>query len=179
MDTVIFIRQSLQQGRERLLASLQGVTPELVAWRPTPDANSIGWLLVHIGLAEDAHMHKFLGREPGAWVRDRWYERLGVPEVQRAAELTDAHRRHIEGLGLEPLLRFAEAVRKETYDHLATLTPEDLSRVPVPQRPDLLVGSLFRHTINHEAQHGGQIDFIRGLRQAGWDMGMGVGMAQR
>lgn len=179
MDAITFVRHSLQQGRERLLGSLRDLPPELLPWRPTPHGNSIGWLLLHIGLAEDAHTHRFMGRDPLIWARDKWYERFGVPNIGRAVELTEEQRHHIEGLGLEMILEYAEAVRRETYAYLATLRPGDLERVPVREDPDLTVGAMFRHTINHEAQHGGQIDYIRGLHQSGWDLGRGFGMVQR
>ena len=53
MDVVSFLSQSVSQAQQRLLATCGGLTDEQAAWRPAPHANSIGFILWHVGRAED------------------------------------------------------------------------------------------------------------------------------
>lgn len=50
------LKEAFGRVAEELPATLEGLTPEQVLWRPGPEANSIGWLAWHIARCEDAQM---------------------------------------------------------------------------------------------------------------------------
>lgn len=53
MRVTAFIEDLLEESKRRLYRSLRDLTPEELAWRPAPDANSIGFIVWHIARVED------------------------------------------------------------------------------------------------------------------------------
>jgi len=179
MDTIRFVEQCLRQVHQRLLASLQGLEPQALVWRPAPQANCIAEIVYHVVRAEDRMSGPRAGLGPELWERDRWFERFGYPREQPMG--TDYRLLRVQGLpapALADLLEYKEAVHRSTLDRLRTLSPADFDQVPDPAQPERTVGAYFRHQITHQNNHHGQVDYIRGLMQTGWDLPPGTGMAQ-
>lgn len=59
MPPTSLLKDAFGRVAEELPASLEGLTPEQLLWRPGPEANSIGWLAWHIARCEDAQMAPF------------------------------------------------------------------------------------------------------------------------
>jgi len=180
MDTARFITQCLTQVHERLVKSVQGLGPADLVWRPAPRANCIAEILWHLVRAEDRMLGPRIGLGPERWERDAWFERFGYPREQPTGTdhrlLTELH---LPAPRLEDLLAYKAAVHRDTLDKLARLGPADLDRVPDPAQPERTVATYFRHQITHQNNHHGQIDYLRGLIQPGWDLPPGTGMTQR
>jgi len=180
MDTVKFVEQSLNEAHERLLGSLKDITQEQLSWRPSDEANSIGELLWHIARAEDRMGRPGAGLGPELWESQEWYKHLGVPRDQSPTREYHIFRsQDAPSPRLENLLAYLEAVHQDTLDKLRTLSESDLDRVPDPERPERDVASYFRHMIVHSNHHHGQLDYIRGLKQLGWELAPGTGVVQR
>jgi len=173
MDTITFIRHATTQAHQRLLATLDGLDDETVIWRPAPHANAIIEIAFHVARADDRLGRRRTGLGPEVWTRQGWARRFGMSE--------DAYQFLRSGgpvPQLATIVEYLTAIHVDTQERLARLHPDDLERVPDPGRPEWTIAACFRHMITHKNNHHGQIDFIRGLRQPGWDLPPGTGVAQ-
>ena len=145
-----------------------GLTDEVSFYRPTPEANSIAWLLWHSARVQDAQLCDIAGTEQ-VWLRDGWVDRFAL-DLPR-----DAH-----GYGHTPedvakvkapaslLAGYYRAVHHVTLEYIASVTPEDLE-VIVDRRwtPPVTASARIVSIIDDCAQHLGQADYLRGIAPAG------------
>jgi hypothetical protein len=70
----------------------------------------------------------------------------------------------VSGLTAEQLTGYLDAVHEQTVGYVATLTPDDLSRV-VDERwdPPVTLGVRLVSVVNDDQQHVGQAAFVRGM----------------
>ena len=76
------------------------------------------------------------------------------------------------------MLAYMEAVHGATLETLQGLSSDDLDTVPDPGHGQQTTGVTFRHLITHNNNHHGQMDFLRGLQETGWDLLPGTGKVQ-
>ena len=179
MDTARFVAQCLGQVHERMLKSLHGLGKSELVWRPAPHANCIAEIVWHVVRVADRLAGPRVGLGPELWERDRWFERLGYPREQPPA--TDYQlfsRLSLPVPTLEDLLAYKQAVHLDTLEKLRRLSPDDFDRAPDPAQPERTVATYFRHQITHQNNHHGQVDYIRGMMQPGWDLPPGTGLVQ-
>ncbi len=179
MDTIKFIEQCYNQMHQRLAITLQGLSEEQLLWRPAVHANCIAEIAFHAIYARDRLFSSSVGLRPPLWESQRWYERFGYPKEFPSTGWIPI----LRGLRLPPprvedLLAYMEAIHQDTLDKLHTLSPSDLDRAADPNHPERLVAFYLRHSITHTNNHHGQIDYIRGLMQPGWDLPPGTGIIQ-
>ncbi len=175
MDTVEFISASLRQVRIRLSATCEGLTQEQVLWRPAPHANSIGFILWHMARAEDNRIASLPGKAASLWESQGWYERFG----QTVTSPDPGDRAGLLAIpipALDVLIGYVEAALGQAQEYLSTVTDDDLDVAPDPSQPEHTVGTALRHMITHTNNHHGQIDYIRGLQEADWDLTPGTGI---
>ncbi len=125
-----------------LLEALAGITAGQAAWKPASDCNSI-WQIVDHSTASNLWQIEML--EKGQAAPPVWTEAIGDESAWQAAitRLKDAH------------ARLKAALEK---------VPEaDLLAVPVPEWRKTLL-ELLLSSAAHEAHHGGQIDYLKGLQ---------------
>ena len=142
-----------------------GLSPDQLAYRPDPSANSIGWLVWHLTRAQDDHVADAAGTEQ-VWLADGWSDRFGLPFDSRAtgwsqtADEVGAFR-VADG---ELLTGYHDAVYARTLDFVGSLTESDLDRV-VDTRwdPPVTLGVRLVSVIDDDAQHAGQAAYLRGL----------------
>ena len=178
MDTVNFIADCLTQTHLRLTATCAGLSEERMAWRPTPTANNIGFILWHLCRNEDSRITVTAGRASGfeadLWVADGWHIRFGQP----AAAPDPGDRQGLRRLSIpapEVLLAYADGVNRRTGRFLGSLDDDSLDAPVGPAEPGQTVGGSLRHIIVHKNNHHGQIDYLRGLQEADWDLPRGAG----
>ena len=175
MDTVRFIADSLRQVQLRLLGSCEGLTQEQVSWRPTPHANSIGFILWHVARSEESLTLALRGGRPELWVSEGWHRKFGQP-VDSPDPGDRMGLRSLPIPGLETLVGYLEAVHDRTQELLSGLTPDRLETTRDPILPERTLGTCLRHLITHKNNHHGQIDYIRGLQEETWDLPRGTGV---
>ncbi|MFC1985190.1 DinB family protein [Chloroflexota bacterium] len=179
MDTVKFIEQCLNESYERLIKSLQGLSPDEMAWRPVPHANCIAEIVWHVARGEDRMVRSRTGLGPELWESQQWYQRFGYPREQpRTNDFQILKILKLPPPKLVDLLSYIDALHKDTLDRLHSLSQDDLDRVPDPSHPERPIASYFRHLVIHTNNHHGQVDYIRGLMQMGWDLLPGTGIVQ-
>ena len=179
METLRFIEQSLNQVHQRLLGSLEGLVQEDLSWRPAPHANTIGDILWHLVRSEDRAGRLAIGLGPELWDAQEWHKRFGYPREAPPGNDYQALNAFSTPPNIETLIAYMDAVHEDTIRNLVTLSPKDLDRIPNPAHPQRDIASYFRHMITHKNNHHGQVDFIRGLMQPGWDLPPGRGIVQR
>ncbi len=175
MDTLTFIRDSLDQVQLRLLGTCDGLTQGQVVWRPAPHANNIGFILWHVARGEDRMIASLRGGGSDLWESEGWYERFRQP-----VEMPDpGDRMGLQALAIPPLdtlIGYLKAAYRQTDGYLSTLEPDRLGDTADTFRPGVTVAQALRHQITHKNNHHGQIDFLRGLQDDSWDLPRGTGM---
>jgi hypothetical protein len=141
-----------------------GLTDQTANYRPSPNANSIAWLIWHSARVQDIQLADVAGVEQ-VWTRDAWVDRFGL-------ELP----RNDTGYGHGPddvakvrasvdlLSGYYHAVHKLTLEYIASVTAGELSRiVDTNWDPPVTASARLVSIIDDCAQHLGQADYVRGI----------------
>ncbi len=151
---------------------VDGLSPQQLAHRVDPGANSIAWLVWHLARVEDDHVAaaaEVLGRPGGGaqvWVQEGFARRFDLPfddtatgyghTSEEVAEVT------VDSAAL--LREYYDAVHAATLAFVAGLRDADLETV-VDDRwdPPVTLGARLVSVIGDTTQHAGQAAFIRGV----------------
>ena len=182
MEIAELIRDGLAGTKRVFDRTLDGLTPAELKWQPRTDANSIGLILFHAIRAEDTTIHRLQGKSE-LWEAEKWHQKFHKAIADGGAHYTAEQVAVFDVPELKELLAYADAVRKNTLDYLATLKPEDFDRKislppppvpmaspagrPAPPRPPFnpVVGSMLLHLVTHLSEHAGEISYLRGLQR--------------
>ncbi len=175
MDTITFIRDSLDQVQLRLTGTCDGLTQEQVVWRPAPYANNIGFILWHVARGEDRMIGQLGGGGVDLWESEGWYERFGQP-VEMPDPGDRMGLRNLAIPSLDTLIGYLGAAHRKTSGYIATLSVDRLADIPPTYPRGATIGQALRHMITHKNNHHGQVDFLRGLQDPEWDLPAGTGM---
>ena len=146
--------------------ALDGLTPQELAWRPSPEANSIGFTYWHTARAEDVWLHDFALKQPHVFEREGWHQRWGIPAKDTGFGYTAEQVAQFPIPPLAEIRDYYREVRQETLNYLHPLTPEEFSFQPetdVPRRRGYTIGRMFGHLLCEDSQHLGHVAYIRGL----------------
>lgn len=165
MDASEVIADSVRRVRDRVREVAAGLEAGHLAERPSPDANSIGWLLWHLTRVQDAHVSEFLDAGQ-LYVSDGWAERFGL-----AADPTDSGYGHssdqVAAVRIEDadvLVAYHDAVADRSLALLATLTDVDFDRiVDESWDPPVSAGVRWVSIVEDSIEHVGQAAYVRGL----------------
>lgn len=167
-DDAAVIRDLLRDAFSRLIEHVdeitEGLTQEVSAYRPTPEANSIAWLLWHSARVQDIQLADVAGVEQ-VWFRDGWVDRFAldlpkgdmgyghspddVAKVQAPADL---------------LSGYYHAVHQLTCDYIDGVTADELARVvDTNWDPPVTASARLVSIIDDCAQHLGQAAYVRGI----------------
>ena len=142
-----------------------GLDADDLRWRPSPEANSIGWLLWHLTRVQDNHVSE-LREAPQVWTTGDWATHFQLaPDAHNtgyghSAEDVDTVRPD----GPEALTSYCDAVISTTRTFLAGLEEADLDRV-VDRRwnPPVTLGVRLVSVAQDNLEHAGQAAYLRGL----------------
>ncbi|NNM48218.1 mycothiol transferase [Knoellia koreensis] len=148
---------------------VEGLTPQQLATRPTPRANSIAWLVWHLTRVQDDHIADVAGHEQ-VWTADGWADRFGLPfdAAETGYGMSADEVGQVTGLTAEQLTGYLDAVHDKTVAYVRDLSGDDLGRV-VDERwdPPVTLGVRLVSIVNDDQQHVGQAAFVRGLIEDG------------
>jgi hypothetical protein len=162
------IRELLRDAFTRLIEHVDdltaGLTDDVSFQRPTPDANSIAWLIWHSARVQDAQVADIAGVEQ-VWTADGWVDRFGL-DLPRD-DTGYGHSAFDVGkvcAAAELLAGYYRAVHSMTLDYVITVTPAELARI-VDTRwdPPVTAGVRLVSVIDDCAQHLGQAAYVRGV----------------
>jgi uncharacterized damage-inducible protein DinB len=145
--------------------AVEGLDLDQLTRPPQPGANTIAWLVWHIGRVQDHHISEFLDTEQ-LWVTDDWARRFGLdpdPSNTGYGHSTE------EVAAVRPerpevLLDYVAAVDERTRLLLAGVSPDELDQV-VDRRwdPPVTLGVRLVSIADDCLQHAGQAAYTRGL----------------
>lgn len=163
-------RELLRDAFTRLIEHVddvtEGLSDEVSFHRPTPEANSIAWLIWHSARIQDAQIAAIAGIEQ-VWFSAGWVDRFAL-DLPRDAH-GYGHTAEEVGKVRAPaglLAGYYHAVHKMTLEYIATITDVELARI-VDENWDPPVSASVRlvSIIDDCAQHLGQAAYIRGIAQ--------------
>ena len=145
-------------------AAVDGLDDDALAARPTPDANSVGWLVWHLARVQDDHVAHVADLEQ-VWTRDGFADRFALPFD--TGDIGYGHTSAQVGavrVGADLLAAYLDAVHAQTVAYLATLSDADLDEV-VDERwdPPVTRGVRLVSVLSDDFQHAGQAAYARGL----------------
>jgi hypothetical protein len=155
-----FFERVLENGT----AVVGGLDDDQLAHRPTPDANSIAWLVWHAARVQDAQIADVAGSEQ-VWKTQGWVDRFGLdldPEDHGYGHTSEQVGK-VRASG-DLLADYLRAAHEATLAYLRTVTEEDLDRI-VDERwdPPVTLGVRLVSIADDDAQHVGQAAYLRGL----------------
>lgn len=151
---------------------LDGLSRDDLLARPTPEANSIGWLLWHLTRVQDDHVADVMGAEQ-VWSSGPWAASFGL-EPDTWADYRNIGYGHtaddvarVQPESNEAIIAYHEAVDARTRSYLAGLTAPDLDRI-VDRRwdPHVTLGVRLVSVADDSLQHVGQAAYLKGLLHA-------------
>ena len=159
------IRFGFDEYLDYLKKALSGLTSEERRFQPTPESNHIDFTVWHMARVEDDWLQRFAQRTTTVWQRDKWHDEVGLPEKESGFGYTAQQVAEMPEFSMNRILDYYEAVRIETYKYLDSITESDLGTEPHPRRPGFTVAEMFSHLMIEEAQHVGQVAYIRGMQR--------------
>jgi uncharacterized damage-inducible protein DinB len=165
MEFIEYIAEALTRNRAATLNLVKDLTPEQLIWQPSPEANPIGWLLWHIGRAEDFYFHRAITRQGDVWEREGWNAKFNMP-ARDSGNWTPETIAAFVPPPLPGLLTYLDAVRSSALSIVKGLDAKRLDEHPRPDRPQTTIATLLQSAITHEAEHRGGIEYVIGLMKA-------------
>ncbi|PPF61322.1 hypothetical protein C5C13_01310 [Clavibacter michiganensis] len=145
--------------------AVDGLDADELAFRPDPEANSIGWLVWHLARVQDAQVADVAGHDQ-AWSTGGWAGRFALPFEESATGYGQSPEdvAVLEGVTAELLVGYLDAVQSATLAYLSGLDDAELARV-VDQdwTPPVTLGARLVSVLADDLQHAGQASYLAGL----------------
>jgi hypothetical protein len=141
-----------------------GLTDEVANYRPSPNANSIAWLIWHSARVQDIQLAPIAGVEQ-VWLRDGWVDRFGLDLPRNDTGYGHQHEDVVKVQAPADLLAgYYHAVHDLTLDYVARVTGDDLARI-VDRHwdPPVTASARLVSIIDDCAQHLGQAAYLLGI----------------
>jgi hypothetical protein len=161
-------RELLRDAFTRLIEHVdeltEGLTDERANYRPTPNANSIAWLIWHSARVQDIQLAPIADIEQ-VWTHEGWVDRFGLDlprsdtgyghgpdEVAKVRAPVDL------------LASYYHDVHKVTLEFVDRVTAEDLARIVDKNWvPPVTASARLVSIIDDCAQHLGQAAYVLGI----------------
>lgn len=142
----------------------ENLTDDVAYYQPTPQANTITWLIWHTARMQDAQVCDIAGTEQ-VWFRDGWVDRFGLDLPRDAhgyGHTSDDVAKVRAPAAL--LAGYYRAVHKLSLEYVASVSEDELARViDTRWTPPVTASARLVSVIDDAAQHLGQAAYIRGL----------------
>ena len=165
MDFRDILKSQMAEYMEYLELALEDLTPEERRFQPTPESNHIDFIVWHMARVEDTLFNKAILRRADLWEREEWGERLGIEEEGNGYRFSAEQAIGLPDFPIDGLMDYYRSVRGEIIEYIDSLSEVDLDALPNPRRPEYPVGDTLKHIVVEEAQHVGQIAYIRGMQR--------------
>jgi hypothetical protein len=146
---------------------VDGLTPEQLAFRVDPEANSIAWLVWHLTRIQDDHVAA-VAQADQVWTSQGWTERFGLPFDPRDTGYGHGAQEvaAVQVDSGELLVGYYDVVHEHTIRYVEQLSDADLARiVDRSWDPPVTLGVRLVSVIADDLQHAGQAAFVRGILQ--------------
>jgi hypothetical protein len=161
-DLLIDAYGRVREGVHRLVGTC---SPEALAWRPDPGANSIAWLVWHLSRVQDDHIAELAGSEQ-VWTAQGFLQRFKLPYPIEAT----GYGQSAEEVGQfslqssELLTSYLDAVHSATLAFLSQVSDDDLRKiVDRSYDPPVTMAVRLISVLADDLQHLGQAAYVKGL----------------
>jgi len=147
--------------------AVEGLTPDELAARVDPRANSVAWLVWHLTRIQDDHVAA-AARTDQAWTADGWAQRFLLPFDDAATGYGHSSDEvaAVRVGSADLLTGYHDAVHARTVDYVRRITDPDLDRVvDEAWDPPVTLGVRLVSVVSDNLQHAGQAAFVRGVVQ--------------
>ena len=160
------LRDAFNRLIEHVDELTDGLTDEVSNYRPTPDANSIAWLIWHSARVQDIQLAHVAGVQQ-VWLRDGWVDRFGLDLPRNDTGYGHNAEQVAKVRAPADLLSgYYHGVHKLTLEYVASVTADALSRVvDTNWDPPVTASARLVSIIDDCAQHLGQAAYLRGIRR--------------
>ncbi len=158
------LKAQLSEYMEDLQDALNELTPEEKRFQPTPESHHIDFTVWHMARVEDGLVNRRIRRGEQIWERDGWSQRLGLPERDSGFGFTAERVADMPAFSFDELMEYYQSVRREVLEFIDTLSVDDLDN-PLYEGSDSTVGGALSHLVVEEAQHVGQVAYLRGMQR--------------
>ncbi|MDO4099464.1 mycothiol transferase [Clavibacter michiganensis] len=145
--------------------AVDGLDADDLAFRPDPEANSIGWLVWHLARVQDAQVADVAGHDE-TWTTGGWAGRFALPFDETATGYGQPPQdvASLEGVTSELLLGYLDAVQSATLAYLAGIDDAELVRVVDEDwTPPVTLGARLVSVLSDDLQHAGQAAYLAGF----------------
>jgi len=154
--------------QEEVHATVGGLGPDALNHRPSPDANSIAWLVWHLTRVQDDHVADAFELDQ-VWLTQDWEKRFGLdlPRRDTGYGHSPAKVARVRVDSPELLTGYYDAVHEQSLGVLRELAAKDLERI-VDERwdPPVSLGVRLVSVLADDLEHVGQAAYLRGLVQS-------------
>ncbi|GAA1745630.1 mycothiol transferase [Aeromicrobium alkaliterrae] len=166
MNTADLLADGFGRVVESVERTLDGLDDAQLTHRPTPDANTIAWLVWHLTRVQDDHVAGAFDVEQVATTQG-FAQQLQACFPHDPAETGYGHTPEQVAAVRVPaalLMEYLQAVHAQTVALLADVTPEALDRV-VDERwdPPVTLGVRLVSVLDDDLEHAGQAAYLRGI----------------
>ncbi|MEH0580924.1 DinB family protein [Streptomyces sp. B21-108] len=154
--------------QEEVHAAVDGLDPDVLNTRPSPDANSITWLVWHLTRVQDDHLADAFELDQ-VWLTQDWEKRFGLdlPRQDTGYGHSAAKVAKVRVPDGDLLTGYYDGVHEQSLTALRALTAADLERI-VDERwdPPVTLGVRLVSVLADDLEHVGQAAYLRGLLQS-------------
>ena len=157
-------RDAFGRIRDGVRETLEGLSPEELAFRVDTQANSIAWLVWHLTRVQDDHVSEVAGSEQ-VWVAGGWAQLFGLElDVWDTGYGHKSKQVALVKASAELLGGYHDAVFEKTDQYLARVSAYALDQI-VDRRfdPPVTLGVRLVSVIVDDLQHVGQAALLRGV----------------
>lgn len=171
MEAKEVICEALERIRSLTHRTLDGLTLDELHRQPSPETNSIAWLIWHLTRVQDTSLSGIMGVEQD-WVTQGWHARFDLPPDPQLDGFGDTPEQvaTFRVSSLQVLLDYHDHITERSKAYVGGLAPADFDReLDEPQwQPLPTVGVRLLSVLSDNLQHAGQAAYLRGLFQGKW-----------
>lgn len=149
--------------KEVVYSSVNGLSDEQLAARPTKDANSVAWLTWHLTRIQDDHIADLM-KEEQLWHKT-WFKKFNLPlNINDTGYGHSSKEVSLVKASSKTLLAYYDEVHQRTIRYIESLKDEDYMKV-VDKRwqPPVTLAVRIISVLSDNLQHAGQAAYVRGL----------------
>jgi len=157
------VKSGMDEYLVELKTKLEGLTEAELYWHATLDSNSIAWLVWHMARVEDGWINSTIAGGESVWDSGGWAGRTGVTYDSGGYGQTAEEARSMPVVDVGVLIDHYDAVRAAAFKVIDDMSDEDLSQSFTRGKRSVTWSWILGHVLVEEAQHLGQVGFIRGM----------------
>ena len=157
------VKSGMNEYLVDLKTKLEGLTEAEIYWNATLGSNSIAWLVWHMARVEDGWINSTIAGGESVWDSGNWAERTGVTYENGDFGETDDEAPSLPVVDVGVVIDYYDAVRAAAFEVIDDMTDEDLSQSFTRGNRSVTWSWILGHVLVEEAQHLGQVGFIRGM----------------